>query len=247
MAREKNLSHKWLGKKSSPKARPRESIHEIRAAGGLRKVELRWLCRKWHAIFGKAISDRIKKRGAPIEDRCPGGFFYRPIHGSIKKRGGPISDRGPRGDFFPEPSMAKPNVQIRRIWTFAKNKIYLLRRPSFFFPTHLWVGEKNGFSSDFEEIGGNNGSFRAPISDRCPEGTSKTRESEGTRRLPSKIACDFRRQTSVSSDFDTFSYSGSPQISLESEGTAVLPISSESERKARFYSLCPAGAEEKNT
>ena len=39
MARQKNLSHKWLGKKSSPKARPRESIHEIRAAGGLNKVE----------------------------------------------------------------------------------------------------------------------------------------------------------------------------------------------------------------
>ena len=36
--------------------------------------------------------------------------------------------------------------------------------------------EKNGFSSDFFEIGGNNGSFRAPIRDRCPEGTSKTRE-----------------------------------------------------------------------
>ena len=33
----------------------------------------------------------------------------------------------------------------------------------------------------------------------------------------------------------------------ESEGTAVLPIPKESERKARFYSLCPAGAEEKNT
>ena len=41
--------------------------------------------------------------------------------------------------------------------------------------------------------------------------------------------------------------SGSPQIPLESEGTAVLPIPLESERKARFYSLCPAGAEEKNT
>ena len=61
------------------------------------------------------------------------------------------------------------------------------------------------------------------------------------RRLPSKIASDFRRQTSVSSD------SGSPQIPLESEGTAVLPIPKESERKAKFYSLCPAGAEEKNT
>ena len=41
MAREKNLSHKWLGKKSSPKARPRKSIYEIRAAGGLRKGEKR--------------------------------------------------------------------------------------------------------------------------------------------------------------------------------------------------------------
>ena len=40
----------------------------------------------------------------------------------------------------------------------------------------------------------------------------------GTRRLPSKIASDFRRQRSVFSD------SGSPQIPLESEGTAVLPI-----------------------
>ena len=38
------------------------------------------------------------------------------------------------------------------------------------------------------------------------------------RPLPSKIASDFRRQRSVSSD------SGSPQIPLESEGTAVLPI-----------------------
>ena len=118
-----------------------------------------------------------------------------------------------------------------------------------FFPSHLWLrffsramkwlGEKNGFSSDFEEIGGNNGSFRAPISDRCPEGTSKTRGKSswdgfaengmpfsakpsarffalpsdfwplfplspensmnfrGTRRLPSKIASDFRRQTRV--------------------------------------------------
>ena len=63
----------------------------------------------------------------------------------------------------------------------------------------------------------------------------------GTRPLPSKIACDFRRQRSVSSD------SGSPQILLESEGTAVLPIPKESKRKARFYSLCPVGAEEKNT
>ena len=44
-----------------------------------------------------------------------------------------------------------------------------------FLPSHIWLAEKNGFSSDFFEIGGNNGSFRAPISDRCPEGTSKTR------------------------------------------------------------------------
>ena len=41
--------------------------------------------------------------------------------------------------------------------------------------------------------------------------------------------------------------SGSPQIPLESEGTAVLLIPKESERKARCFSLCPAGAEEKNT
>ena len=95
MAREKKLSHKWLGKKSSPKARPRKSIHEIRAAGGLRKVELRWLCRKWHAIFGKAISNRIKKRGAPIEDRCPKGFFSGISDSgekSLKKRSGPLKN-----------------------------------------------------------------------------------------------------------------------------------------------------------
>ena len=57
---------------------------------------------------------------------------------------------------------AKPNVQIRggpetyrrrgrRIRTFAKKKIDMLRRPSFFFPTHSWVEEKNAgrVSSDF--------------------------------------------------------------------------------------------------
>ena len=70
-------------------------------------------------------------------------FFFRAIHGSIKKRGGPIGDRGPRGVFFSEPSMAKPNVQIRRIWTFATGLLNLLRRPSFFFPSHKWIGEKN--------------------------------------------------------------------------------------------------------
>ena len=82
--------------------------------------------------------------------------------------------------------------------------------------------EKNGFSSDFEEIGGNNGSFRAPISDRCPEGTSKTRESEGTAVLPIRVF-----------------FSSAPAGQREKKR--------ESERKARFYSLCPAGAEEKNT
>ena len=83
--------------------------------------------------------------------------------------------------------------------------------------------------TDFPRLACFTRSFRAPISDRCPEGTV------------------------VSSDFDTFSSSdispdsGSPQIPKESEGTAVLPIPKESERKARFYSLCPAGAEEKKT
>ena len=65
----------------------------------------------------------------------------------------------------------------------------------------------------FPEIGGNNGSFRAPISDRCPEGTSKTRELVGKAKIWT---------------FGTFFYgifdSGSPQIPKESEGTAVLPL-----------------------
>ena len=61
----------------------------------------------------------------------------------------------------------------------------------------------------------------------APQGQrKKTRESEGT---------------AVLSD------SGSPQIPKESEGTAVPPIPKESEGKARCFSLCPAGAEEKNT
>ena len=38
----------------------------------------RWLCRKWHAIFGKAISVRLstcftRSFRAPIRDRCPEG------------------------------------------------------------------------------------------------------------------------------------------------------------------------------
>ena len=106
---------------------------------------------------------------------------------------------------------------------------------SFFCRAISWLGEKNGFSSDFRrllrflrnrrgpgacrrksqaifdgrrgsfflkekrrifsssfgrgksiEIGGNNGSFRAPISDRCPEGTSKTRGKE--KRFRKKIS-----------------------------------------------------------
>ena len=39
--------------------------------------------------------------------------------------------------------MAKPNVQILRIWTFATGLLNMLRRPSIFLPSHIWLGEKN--------------------------------------------------------------------------------------------------------
>ena len=72
----------------------------------------------------------------------------------------------------------------------------MLRRPSFFFPTrsppkmachfrggqeHKWVGEKDGFSSDFFKIRGNNGSLRAPIRDQCPERTREKNVKKKTR------------------------------------------------------------------
>ena len=93
-----------------------------------------------------------------------------------------------------------------------------------FFPSHRWLGEKNGFSSDFDtfsssegrgkniEIGGNNGSFRAPISDRCPEGTSKTREWEET-----FVFCRNRLRFSTED-------AGSPENSMNFRGTGSPPI-----------------------
>ena len=81
-------------------------------------------------------------------------------------------------------------------------------------------GKKNGFSSDFDtfsssegrgknspfffqkkgpEIGGNNGSFRAPISDRCPEGTSKTRVKK-TLRAPISDRCPQKTRVKPSRD-----------------------------------------------
>ena len=132
--------------------------------------------------------------------------------------------------------MAKPNVQILRIWTFAKKKIYKLRRPSIFLPSHIWLRffcraiygsvKKTGFP---------------PISKKSEETTvlSGHRSSIDARRKHVKKTCE---KNGFSSDFDTFSSSdispdsGSPQIPKESEGTAVLPIPKESERKARFFS-----------
>ena len=69
-----------------------------------------------------------------------------------------------------------------------------------FLPSHIWLGEKNGFSSDFDTFSS---------SDISPD-------------------------------------SGSPQIPKESEGTAVLPIPKESERKARFFSRAILWLGEKN-
>ena len=74
MAREKKLSHKWLGKKifrSSGKTRP---FSERKRTRKRKKFALfpcvflsdrRWLCRKWHAIFGKAISARLSTCFSP--------------------------------------------------------------------------------------------------------------------------------------------------------------------------------------
>ena len=64
--------------------------------------------------------------------------------------------------------MAKPNVQILQIWTFATGLLNLLRRPSFFFPTHKWGS-----------------CFSRPIygaeKNTCEKNVRKTRESEGRR------------------------------------------------------------------
>ena len=155
MAREKNLSHKWLGKKSSPKARPRKSINEISVAGGLSKVE-------------------------------PGA-------GPPGNPGAPIDDRGP---------------EESRVFSLTEKHLFSTSSSSPFPPISML------FPARKERV--------RPFSDIFP-------------------------------DSDTFYYSdispdsGSPQIPLESEGTAVPPISKKSEEKARFYSLCPAGAEKKKT
>ena len=53
---------------------------------------------------------------------------------------------------------------------------------------------------------------------RPPENSMNFR---GTRRLPSQIASDLRRETSVSSHFDTFSYS---DICPDSEGVRGKPV-----------------------
>ena len=58
---------------------------------------------------------------------------------------------------------------------------------------------------------------------------SSPKESKGDKRSGAQGG-DFIRETSVSYD------SGSPQIPKESEGTAVLPIPKESERKTRCFS-----------
>ena len=186
MAREKNLSHKWLGKKSSPKARPRESIHEIRAAGRERKGEKRSGPRGFF-LFPE---NRMRFSGdpgdqAPYDSRVllvPSGHrseigarkepLFPPIFlfGACRRKSQAIFD-GRRGSFFP---IFPPTPGPLR---FQRN----LRGPG--------VGENIGRGKSIE-IGGKpvfftcfTRSFRAPISDRCPEGTV------------------------VSSDFDTFSSS----------------------------------------
>ena len=161
--------------------------------------------------------------------------------------------------------MAKPNVQIRRIWTFATGLLNLLRRPSFFFPTHKWgscfcrpIYGQDFFPEPYMAR------RKKPSGLRSPIGAPRFLIRSEIGKKISKNTCE---KNGFSSDFDTFSSSdispdsGSPQIhgppresiheiraaGRESEETAVLPIPKESERKARFYSLCPAGAEEKKT
>ena len=113
----------------------------------------------------KALRSTIGARRDPPSPPIPKIFL--PSHVWLdKKTRGPDRRSGPPGGFFPEPSMAKPNVQILwiclfpfgeldksviaqkiacdflndlRIWTFDFSpRNYMLRRPSFFFPTHKW-------------------------------------------------------------------------------------------------------------
>ena len=116
-------------------------------------------------------------------------FFCRAIYGSVKKT---CEKNGFSSDFWPLfPKEKGRNFSYSDI---SPDSFGVRGKPV------LFLKEKGPGIGKSIEIGGNNGSFRAPISDRCPEGTSKTRESGKTRPF-SDISPDSEGVGKISSFF----------------------------------------------
>ena len=122
-----------------------------------------------------AVENRLRFSTAEVEKKNRRFFFSRKERSSIFLS----SNRKERQDFFPEPFMAK-----------------------IFLPSHIWLGEKNGFSSDFDtfsssDISPDSGSPQIP---KESEGTAVppiSKKSEGKARFFSRAIYGSKKKTRV--------------------------------------------------
>ena len=143
----------------------------------------RWLCRKWHAIFGKAISARLSTCFFPLPLRGRGKKSSpkaRPRE-SIRSPENCIQFSGDKSEIRAAGGLRKGEKRsVKKSQKGARN-----RRKQRFSP-----------GIDLRSMPGEN-TRKKRVFLRFPSSPPIPSESEGTRRLPSKIASDFRRQAKV--------------------------------------------------
>ena len=183
---------------------------------------MKWVGEKHANLRGPGVGGNIGKKieeGSPIFDRAPliEDLFFsvpRKFHefsgnpvSAVENRRGPRSPIGGPCDFrrqtrvlfLSEKERVFPELRRSRGKYRNRKKYRNLRgRPSFrftcFFPLlRRGRGKKHGFFSSAPQ--GQRKKTRVFL--RFPSSPPIPSESEGTRRLPSKIACDFRRQARV--------------------------------------------------